>query len=153
MRVFPLSLLQLGRCSHETKYWPVSLAVSGHLPQKVAGAGPFHPVLQPAAWNGDASPSIRKTRVPPWEWWGLNFREWVSRHIKCSQFLLNCAVKNILKTLLYRSISLDLFPLPPEVGKRIKKKNSEDSDTYGRITLLKVYIYFCSPPSQTSIKS
>ena len=29
----------------------------------------------------------------------------------------------------------------------------EDSDTYGRITLLKVYIYFCSPPSQTSIKS
>lgn len=122
MRVFSLSLLQLGRCSHETKYWPVSLAVSGHLPQKVAGAGPFHPVLQPAAWNGDASPSIRKTRVPPWEWWGLNFREWVSRHIKCSQFLLNCAVKNILKTLSYRSISLDLFPLPPEVGKRIKKK-------------------------------
>lgn len=31
------------------------MAVSGHLPQKMARAALFHPLLHPAAWNGDAS--------------------------------------------------------------------------------------------------
>lgn len=76
------------------------MAVSGHFPQKMAGACSFHPFLQPAAWNGDASTFDHETEsiilgMVSGELEGVG----LSKQKLIFPFLLNNAVKKALRTI------------------------------------------------------